>query len=295
MRPRPLRRSALAPALALALALGAPPPGEAATPAGTARKAANAAVDAALAGFRAAEKQARRSLDADLAAFEAGLGPVPADPLVTLAALAPPLEAFQRALTAALDAALDAAAADLATAMTDFATATAFVEPFPRDLLLGGGGASDRLRDELRGAAAKSVAKARKRLDGTVPLLRDVGLRATFRLEPPRSTHEQGPNVNGAIPFGAPPLTFDVLIGLSQPVGVQGGALFAGGQCEAALGTVDLEVEGSDGFSAQAAPDAAAGRWGVHVGALDLVDAGGEVLVARQAGGPATTAAVGVP
>jgi hypothetical protein len=283
-------------AIGLALAAGPSPGADAATPAGEAKQAANAAVDAALGGFRAAEKQARRTFDAELSAFEATLVP-PAIPLATAPALAAPIEALQRALTAALGAALQEAAAAHAQTLTDFASATGFAEPFPRDLLAGGGGAADRLRDELRAGAARSVAKARKRLDRTLPLLRAAGLRATLRLEPPRPALEQAPNPGGSSASLVPPLTFDVLIGLSQADQTAGGVVFAGGQAQAMFGTVDVLIDGSDFQTDQATPDPVANRWSVIFGELDLVDAGGEVLIAQQPAGTgaAAMAPIGVP
>jgi hypothetical protein len=267
-----------------------------ATPASEARRAANAAVDAALAGFRGAEREARRAFEADLAAFEASLA-APAVPLTTAAALGAPIEALQRALVEALDAALEQAATAHAAAMTDFANATAFAEPFPRDLLVGGGGAADRLRDALRPAAAKSAAKARKRLGQTFALLKAAGLRAAVRLEPPRPSQEQAPNVNGSSAVLTPPLTIDVLVALSQAGQTAGGVLFAGGQAQATFGTVHLLLDGSDFQTDDATPDPATRRWSALFGELDLVDAGGEVLTAEQAvgAGAAVMAAIGIP
>jgi hypothetical protein len=278
--------------LCLGLAAAAPAVARAATPTAEARKAANAAVDAAFAGFKVAEKQARDALDADLTAFETTVV-APADPVAVAPAFGAPIASLQVDLTDALDAALEQAAAAHSDAMTAFRAATA--EPFPRDLLAGGGGAADRLREGLRTAAAKSLAKARKRLAKTTAVLQAAGLRTLVRLEVPRPKQEVGPNVAGTIPVGEPPLTIDVLVAMSVADPIAGGVVFASGQCRASIGDVEASLDGSDGQSATTTPDGETNRWTVFFGAPDLVDAGGEVLVVRQGTGAATTAAIGVP
>ena len=278
----------------LALALGIATASHSATPESVARKAANDATNRALASFKSSEKAARSALDQGLGELEAGLAP-PLDPAALTTQLATSLSAFQAALTAGLDPALDRAAADHADAMTAFQTATASAAPFPGDLLAGGGGAADRLRDGLRALAAKSVAKARKRFGGTQAAILAAGFRTRIRLEPPRGVREQAPNVAGTIPFGDTPLTIDVLVAFSPADSVTGGFVVAGGQCDPARGDVAVELDGSDGQSSSAIPNDILHRWTVGLGVVDLVDRGNEVLVARQGDGAAATAVIGVP
>jgi hypothetical protein len=281
---------------ASALALGIASVSFSATPESVARNAANDATNRALASFRTSEKVARAALDLDLGELEATLAP-PVDPLALGAQLATILGTFQGSLSAGLDAALDLGATEHADAMTAFSAATNGA-PFPRDVLAGGGGAADRLRDGLRALAAKSLAKARKRLLRTQTAIRVAAeMRTLIRLEPPRGTHEQGPNNSGTIPFGDTPLTIDVLIAFSPEDSIAGGYIVAGGQCDPILGDVALELEGSDGDSQTVSPNASLRRWSAMFGdiAIDLVDTGNEVLVVRQGSGAAATAAIGVP
>jgi hypothetical protein len=279
---------------ASALALGIASVSFSATPESIARKAANDATNRALASFRSSDKVARGALLLDLVELESTL-PTPADPLLLGTQLATILGAYQQRLTEGLDVALDLAATEHADAMTAFSTATAGTEPFPRDLLAGGGGAADRLRDGLRSLAAKSVAKTRKRLVQTQAAIRSAGVRTLIRLEPPKATHEQGPNNAGTIPVGETPLTIDVLVALSAVDSLAGGFVAAQGQCEPTRGDVSVELDGSDGQSQVATPIEKLRRWSTIFGELDVVDAGGEVVVARQGDGAAATAAIGVP
>ena len=279
---------------ASALALGIAGPSFAATPAADARSAANDATNRALTSYRSSDKVARGALELDLTELETTLA-LPVDPLALGAQLAGILAAFQASLTEGLDVALDLAATEHAAAMTAFATATGGVEPFPRELLAGGGGAADRLRDGLRALAAKSVVKARKRLTKTQAALRELGFRTLIRLEAPKGTHEQAPNNNGTIAFGETPLTIDVLIAFSPADSVAGGFVVSGGQCNPLQGDVTLDLDGSDGQGQVVTPNAEQQRWSAVFGEIDLVDAGGEVLFVRQGTGAAATSAIGVP
>jgi hypothetical protein len=274
----------------VAVALAAPSPARAKTPEAIARKAAKTATASALKLFQAEAILARNEFKAAMTAFEATLGAAP-DPLATTSALAEPIAALQRGLVEAMTPALEAATSAHRDAFTEFGNAN-----FPRDLLAGGGGAADELRDGLRAISARTIFQARKRLEGTIGELREVGLRATIRLEPPRLEAESIPNVNTLTPFLQPPLTIDLLIGLSPDSDNLGGALFAGGQADPEKGDVAVAIDGSDGASGTATVDVGTRRWGVLFGELDPVDEGNEAVIATQGtDAPSVMAVIGVP
>jgi hypothetical protein len=277
------------------IALAASPPARAATPEKVAQKAADAAVAEALASYRTAEKIARASFDSALGAFEATLGPTQPDPIEVIGSLSITVSELQGDLSAALDGALIQAGNAHADAMTAFSAETGGLEPFPLDLLMGGGGAADRLRDGLRSAAAKNNARTRKRLAKTIAELRKTGLRAVFRLEHPRATVELAPNPTGAFPIGEAPLTIDVLIALAADEPLAGGVVFASGQAESSHGLVAVALAGSDTQDLDVSPSFSEDRWNATFGAIDLVDAGGEVVSVQQGTGARSLAAIGVP